>query len=180
MSLVKFEKKITTPSPSNGADQLGREVGTPLPGDVVKLHGTASYESNRPLFKIGSKNFGANKLRKTEFLSTHIVGETGFIQAKISSSPTKAPTSAADVLAQCVQTMMLGESAQFILDFASMDSTTQDLFCNTKIHKGHYKSIPRDAEKLVFELDLFRVGRDETEHFRTKRNSSAPVGAFAM
>jgi hypothetical protein len=186
---INFKKEMIFSS--EGVDQLGRQVGIPLPQDVVKLHIKGSYASTRPLFKIGKKGFGASKLRKMEFLSSHIIGETAFFEVPIqtTTSSTKVPKTVAEILEPCVRTMVLGEQSIFTLDFASMDETTKDLFCGAKIHKGHYKNMPRDAEKLIFDLDSFRIVRPDPskknvkiEHYRKSRNGlgASMPGSFGM
>jgi hypothetical protein len=163
-----------------GVDQLGRQVGLPVPGDVVKLHMTASYSALRPMFKVGGSKFGSVKMREKEFLSTHIVGEGAFVvvQIPITYQP---PQSVAEILAPFVQGMVLGETAQFAFDLETMDDKTKNLFFTAftkeKIHKGHYKNLPTDALKLTIVLDSFRIVRGQTEHRRPNRNGA---GAKAL
>mmetsp|Transcript_26507 Transcript_26507/g.58105 ORF Transcript_26507/g.58105 Transcript_26507/m.58105 type:complete len:187 (+) Transcript_26507:99-659(+) len=176
-NLYHAQKIILVKSP--GKDQLGIDVGTPQPGDVAKVHMTASYLAEEPLFKIGRRQIGA-KPRTKEFLSTHIVGDTAFFDFPIPKEP-KAPTSATDILGQWVQGMPLGEHALFTFDFTEMDEKIKSFFLNKKLHKGQYKNIPAEAQRLTFEIDSFRIVRNKV-HVRPSRygTGASTPGSFAM
>jgi hypothetical protein len=179
-------KKVLFVGP--GVDQLGRPVGLPIPGDIVKLHMTASYSALRPKFQVGGGKFkfGSVKMREKEFLSSHIVGECAFFVVQIPTTSSTTTTDSrlssespqqsvvADVLAPFVQGMVLGETAQFVLDLEAMDDKTKNVFFNTqeKLHKGQYKTLPADALKLTIVLDSYRIVRNKTEHRRPNRNGT--------
>lgn len=172
---------------SPGVDQLKRHVGIPVPGDVVKLHMTASYAAMRPLFKVAGKSVGPVKLREKEFLSTHIVAATAFYEVKIlAETPTASDDlSALAIVTHCVKGMMLGEKARFANDFESMSDATKHSFLNQKHHKGQYKKLSPDTVKLIFDLETFRIVRldpaqknTSIEHFRKNRYGTAAGGYF--
>jgi hypothetical protein len=170
-----FNKTITF-NAKDGNDQLGQAVGTPQVGDIAKIHLKGSYSSVRPLFKLGSIKV-ANKARTKEFISTHLAGETAFFEldmAKATFTDTSADLrTLSDLLALCVRDMVLGESATFAFDITGK-SDIKDIVRNSgKLHRGHYASVPEDADNMV---DLFRIHREDPSsgkrksHFRIARN----------
>lgn len=117
--MSNVSKEIIVESP--GMDQLQRTVGTPVPGDIVKLHITASYVS------VG----GA----ETVFLTSRNSGNTAFYAATIPPVG-MTPVTADDVVACMAQTVQLGETARFVLQVRSFDDPIKEFFSREKLHKG--------------------------------------------
>jgi hypothetical protein len=183
MDWTKYSKKVVVVA-SPGVDQLGTEVGRAMPGDQVKFHMLASYTALRPKFRIALKTFGADTLRTKEYLSTLIDGSTAFMEVSIPSTSAtigtlkkSSPQSVADFLVPYVQTMTLGETAEFFIDFKLLDEKTKSLFFQERL-KGQYESLPTDAQSLTIVLDCFRIvrsdpaGEKRVEHCRPNRNGN--------
>ena len=180
-STNQYSKK--TIFPSLGVDQLGTQVGLAMPGDLVKFHMTASYSAIRPKFKIAGKKFGAETMRTKEYLSTQVVGSTAFIEVSIpptisaTATTTGKTKSVAEFLAPYARSMTLGETAEFFIDFKSLDEKSKNLFFQERL-KGQYKSLPTDAQSLTILLDCFRIvrsdpaGKKRVEHHRPNRNGN--------
>lgn len=160
-----------------GKDQLGNIIGKPQPGDIAKVHVKMSYIANRPLLKIGIIRIGKEKPRKTEFLSTSIIGETAFFEVHISKN-TESCSSFDDILSAYVSQMMLGETSRFTFE---LDEKTRNLFTRS-LHKGHYQNIPDAATGIRLEIDSYRIVRGNNEYRRPNRNGTgaAMPGSFAM
>lgn len=77
--------------------------------------------------------------------------------------------------------MPLGEHALLTLDFTKMDEKTKSFFLNKKLHKGQYKNIPAEAQRLTFEIDSFQIIRKKV-HVRPSRygTGASMPGSFAM
>ena len=166
---------------SHGKDQLDRDVGKALPGDTAKCHLKASFTAELPSFTIGKKTFGV-KVREKEFLSTRVVGSTAFFEVEIPTVIAESPTTFEEILAECLRTMSLGEAALFRFDFASLDPKVCKEMQH-KLHKGHYSTVPENAQELLLEIESFRIARDTTEHFRVSRygsNGGRMPGSFSM
>ncbi|KAL3909718.1 MAG: hypothetical protein SGILL_007975, partial [Bacillariaceae sp.] len=152
----------------------------------VKFHMKASFAAEKPLFKLGKKKVGV-KLRKKEFLNTHIVGDTAFFEVEIPTETTKSPTTADEIFASCVRSISLGDSAVFFLDVDSMDPKASKTFQH-KLHKGHYKNVAAGTQQLFLEIDSFRIVRTDPttnlkiEHHRQNRNGTGASmpGSFGM
>ena len=153
MDWTKYSKKVVVVA-SPGVDQLGTEVGRAMPGDQVKFHMMASYTAPRPKFRIALKTFGADTLRTKEYLSTLIDGSTAFMEVSIpTTSATKgtlkksSPQSVADFLVPYVQTMTLGETAEFFIDFKLLDEKTKSCF-SKRDSRGNTKASRRMPSRL--------------------------------
>ena len=169
--------KQVTHSGSKGQDQLGNMVGLLQPGDTAKLHMTAYFTAQRPMFQVGGKKFG-DKVRKIEFLRTHSVGETAFVSIDVGKPHRQVPSDPIGLIGYCIQDMQLGESATFTVDASVLKNPN----AAGKIGPGHYRKVGDDAQKVVFQIDLFRVIRNGTMHHRPTRNGTggSMPGSFAM
>lgn len=169
--------KQVTHTGGKGQDQLGNMVGVLQPGDTAKLHMTAYFTAQRPMFKMGSKKIG-DKVRKIEFLRTHSVGETAFVSIDVGKPHRQVPSDPLGLIGYCIQDMQLGESATFEVDAAVLKNPN----AAGKIGPGHYKKIGDDAQTVVLKIDLFRVLRSGTLHHRPNRNGTggSMPGSFNM
>ena len=154
-----------------GLDQLGNVIGSPLAGDIVKVHMQAFYTAPRPLFH----RFFV-KPRQVEFLSTHMIGDTCFFEMTIPADHSNAPTSAMEILTVLIETMVLGEGACFTLDLDN--HKVKAMFVADRLHhRAQWGDIPDDATNLVLYIDASRIVRGNKEHRKVNRNG---VGGFSL
>jgi hypothetical protein len=176
--------KQVTHTGGKGTDQLGNVVGVLQPGDTAKLHMTAYFTAQRPMFSLGKKKFG-DKVRQVEFVRTQSVGDTAFISIDVTGKhkhkkPSQQnPSDLLGVIGFCVQDMQLGESATFTVDASVLVKNPN---AAGKIGPGHYKKVDDDAHQVVFQMDLFRVVRNGTLHCRPTRNGTGAgmPGSYSM
>eukprot|EP00529_Nitzschia_sp_RCC80_P036537 CAMPEP_0113512356 /NCGR_PEP_ID=MMETSP0014_2-20120614/39298_1 /TAXON_ID=2857 /ORGANISM="Nitzschia sp." /LENGTH=197 /DNA_ID=CAMNT_0000408713 /DNA_START=476 /DNA_END=1069 /DNA_ORIENTATION=+ /assembly_acc=CAM_ASM_000159 len=197
MAMMKFEKKILYKG--MGQDQLGNYIGTPEPGDVVKIHVRGFYVVRRPLFKLG--NFVV-KRRKVEFLDTHMIGDTAFVELTIddgeepNNDDGEEPNNdegakhssnniVVEMLTLAVKGMMLGESAKVMFGDNALAGKRHLLpEAQDAAGRAFFKSIPGDDEEeedsvqsIEFDIDCFRIVRRKKEHHRPARTGP---GGWAM
>lgn len=189
-SFLLFTNKTVLVDTGKGLDQLGHEIGTPQPGDVVKCHAKASYIApmSRPW------GFGKKTLRKKEFLDTSRIGETCFYEVTIppASKAKGNPSTAKDIITGWVQTMALGQVAKFELDLQDDDDDKVKGLFVTKpsssssvrplLHRSQYAHVPETIQQVTFEIASFRILRNQKEHRRKEQNGRGGKmwGSFAM
>lgn len=170
-------------------------VGKPQVGDVAQIHLDASYTSMRPLFRIGLAKF-AEKERKKDFLSTHIIGSTAFFDLVMTKNILEehpaAPTTFRGLLALCARDMVLNESASFVFDVneSSKHDWKKIVTSMGKEHRGHFANVPDTVLTVTLKIDMFRIQRYPSEkaekrkshHYRIDRNGRGGrmPGSFNM
>lgn len=165
---------------AKGEDQLGNSVGLPREGDLVKFHVKAAFFAKRPKLQLGKIKF-LEKRRPVQFISTHIIGDTAFVEIKITSDqpePVKALDDIVGFMRMFVHGMQLGEVATFTLSSSEFEVPEE----NSKLCKGHYATLGEDADELMFEIDLFRIVRGGKEHrCRNRYGQGARIpGSYSM
>ena len=148
---------------------MGTARGKAQVGDVVQVHCKATYTAKR------SGLLGKPKLQTKEFLSTHRVGDTCFVDLPIQKQV--APKTVLDVLAYAVKDLTLGQSVVLTYDVTQMDDDTKELFTGTETcHRAQYGQIPEDALSVSFKVDVFRFQRDGKVYRRENRNGAGHIG----
>ena len=191
---LRMRKEVT--HRSTGLNQLGHTIGLPQEGDEHKVHVRGFYRARRPKFELlGKKYF--EKMRRIQFLDTHMVGDTAFVcvhvgaeSHDISSSilskggGKKANDGAGGTLGELIQTaasgMVLGEAARFTYDISdASESQKMSLFRDkNRICRGHFDSVKDDATSIILEVDSFRIMRNGKENCRKRRNDGSRVAAM--
>jgi len=178
-----------------GEDQLGDYIGTPEPGDIVKIHVRGWYVADRPLFKFGRNHKFFVKPRRVEFLDTHMAGETAFVELPIGDPNDESKRSnnnnnniVVEMLTLVVKDMMLGESATVMFGDTAL-AGKRHLLPKAQDVAGRtfFKSIPGGGrgdegedcavQSIEFDIDCFRIVRQRKEHHRPARTGP---GGWAM
>ena len=183
-------KKVTRRS--QGLNQLGENIGLPKSGDVHKLHIRGYYLAPRPLFRLRGRKCW-EKQRTVEFLDTHSVGDTAFVNVHVGDggglSSSILPREDANdpdvigvlgILIQSAATdMVLGEKATFTYDIAAAsEQERRSLFDGKRICRGYYGPIEEDATELLLEIDSFRIERNGRDQCRKVQNSGSRTVAM--
>ena len=186
---------------STGLNQLGHTVGLPRGGDVHKVHVRGFYWARRPKFEWRGKKY-LERMRRIEFLDTHMVGDTAFVGVRVGAGgrgddreSRRTPATSGSILSEGVEAhdggtitlggllrtaasgMVLGEAATFTFVVSDADKRKgkiTPLFCDkNKIYKGHLGPIEEDATSIVLEVDSFRIVRNGKENCRKIRNGGS-------
>jgi len=146
-----------------GTNQLGEVIGMHQPGDTAFIHLKGWYVAPRT-----SCCGGQAQDRKEEFVSTHRISDTAFIEVPITKSDSK-PSTLRECLESVLSTMELGDCVT--AKFTTFPKNEKGLV------KGQLERIPEDASELILEIDSFRIMRDGKVHRRTNRNGHDSYGA---
>ena len=186
---------------STGLNQLGHTVGLPRGGDVHKVHVRGFYWARRPKFEWRGKKY-LERMRRIEFLDTHMVGDTAFVGVRVGAggrgddgASHRTPATSGSLLSEGVETrengaialggllrtaasgMVLGEAATFTFVVSDADKRKgkiTPLFCGeNEICRGRVGSIEEDATSIVLEVESFRIVRNGQEHCRKIRNGGS-------
>eukprot|EP00542_Grammatophora_oceanica_P021881 CAMPEP_0194028760 /NCGR_PEP_ID=MMETSP0009_2-20130614/2662_1 /TAXON_ID=210454 /ORGANISM="Grammatophora oceanica, Strain CCMP 410" /LENGTH=166 /DNA_ID=CAMNT_0038668245 /DNA_START=26 /DNA_END=526 /DNA_ORIENTATION=+ len=153
---------------ADGTDQKGVMVGLPQKGDIAKCHIKGDF------WAVRKGVFGKPKSKKIDFLDTHTVGDTAFLELNIGTKYKDAPIR--NLLIECVSQMPLGSTV--LIDIDPKTFEVPDITADGKLCRGQYGALGKDADRIVFEVDLFRIARKGTEHHRKRRNRTSNHGGM--
>lgn len=148
---------------TRGEDQLGRLVGKPLPGDVCKFHLKAYHTADLAVFTLGKTIvWWCQKTAKggiPQYTPTWSVTRPFVPFQFIPVVLSHCPSTLDEILAECVRTMSLGETAT-VFEWTLLP------FRPRQAQVGHFK---------ILELESSCKVRDKVEHFRPSRYGTGAV-----